>query len=965
MERGRRVDARIREILQWGIPEPGGVGGGKGLPASFLENALLPAQAEVSALLERSLQDDPTGSGKESIAAALQAVGQDPQFVALLREIQARRDSAYTDKGARKTAKGSVFKTAADRVNQSREQVERLQRIVSDSEGAEIRLRDLTTRRSQAQEALAVAKERAATVELLARQAKDLAAAAELVRVAQDEVVRIRGIGMEVDAQEREVADSVHKRIEAELALKDAQVQHAQAQAALEAAEAEARAGASDPALSDTVARQQLELRRASAEQVAKEAQTRIDAALAVRKLVDAVVVAERVFQEQQAKLDAARQATALAVAKEKAAAEELLRCDLIERALEVLAADKQVAEAQASVQREAGLRERLEAASAERTRLVEQRAAIIIPLQGALAPMRRLATELATARGALDVGLVVTVTPKFRLDVAVRKDGREADSTSTTEPVEIEAGAEIEVAITGIATVRVRGGRREAQQQARALENRWKDEVLPHLTAAGVRDLDGLSAKVAEAQELDAAIRLKDAEIESVRGQIAPLAGVAEALREAETRRTALGKVRLETLAADLKVLGSDPAAGLRKRRQKASKDRDAVRAIASQASNAQTLAEERSANSRLALDAAILAQDASLATFPEGLDTALADARATLANSIVEKDRVAAAVAALESTIEARRKRIDAALGDARASVDKSRLAVESAQKELTGAVSGHAAQEARLIEFRKRADAENLAAAETRFHEAADSHALLPVPARNVTDGDVAAAQSTAVVREAELEAIEFDIREAHGALKQVGGAVARERLRDATEAFELAEREERETELEYEAWKLLLEQMKEADAAQASNLGRALAPAIAGRFHALTQRRYETVQLTAQLGTEGVVIGGALRPTARVSVGTREQLSTLYRLALAEYLRTAVVLDDQLVQSDIDRMGWFRELLTEKARSFQIIVFTCRPGDYLVKAMVPAGERIHADSEEGFIRAVDLNRAIRRC
>ena len=79
------------------------------------------------------------------------------------------------------------------------------------------------------------------------------------------------------------------------------------------------------------------------------------------------------------------------------------------------------------------------------------------------------------------------------------------------------------------------------------------------------------------------------------------------------------------------------------------------------------------------------------------------------------------------------------------------------------------------------------------------------------------------------------------------------------------------------------------MKEADAAQASNLGQALVPAIAGRFQELTQRRYETVQLTAQLATEGIVVSGALRSAAQISVGTREQLSTLYRLSLAEYLQ----------------------------------------------------------------------------
>ena len=222
----------------------------------------------------------------------------------------------------------------------------------------------------------------------------------------------------------------------------------------------------------------------------------------------------------------------------------------------------------------------------------------------------------------------------------------------------------------------------------------------------------------------------------------------------------------------------------------------------------------------------------------------------------------------------------------------------------------------------------------------------------------------ARNAAASLKSDLDGIEVNIHEAQGALRQVGGAVARERLRDASEAFELAERQERETEAEYEAWKLLLDQMKEADAAQSSNLGQALVPAIAGRFQELTQRRYQTVQLTAQLATEGIMVGGALRPTNLISVGTREQLSTLYRLSLAEYLSTTIVLDDQLVQSDDNRMDWFRALLTEKAHSFQIVVFTCRPSDYLAAtSMVPSGSGFHTDTENGFIRAIDLERALR--
>src|SRR6202047_1255618 len=142
VERGRKVDAKLREILRWGIPEPGGTGGGKGLPKSFLSTALLLTQADVTALLQDSLQDDPTRTGKEQIAAALQAVAQDPLFVALLRSTQARRDEAYTDKGAKKTAKGSVFKAAAERLNEARDEKDKLHRIVADSEGAERQLRE-------------------------------------------------------------------------------------------------------------------------------------------------------------------------------------------------------------------------------------------------------------------------------------------------------------------------------------------------------------------------------------------------------------------------------------------------------------------------------------------------------------------------------------------------------------------------------------------------------------------------------------------------------------------------------------------------------------------------------------------------------------------------------------------------------------------------------------------------------
>ena len=66
-----------------------------------------------------------------------------------------------------------------------------------------------------------------------------------------------------------------------------------------------------------------------------------------------------------------------------------------------------------------------------------------------------------------------------------------------------------------------------------------WEREVAPHLAAANVEDLDALAAKVEEARALDASIVAKDAELESLRVQIASLAGSADSLREASERAT------------------------------------------------------------------------------------------------------------------------------------------------------------------------------------------------------------------------------------------------------------------------------------------------------------------------------------------------------------------------------------------------------------------------------------------
>lgn len=462
----------------------------------------------------------------------------------------------------------------------------------------------------------------------------------------------------------------------------------------------------------DTVVRQQLELRQAAAEQAVGGAQQRIEAALAGQKLVEAVSNADRELRDQQAKANSALETASNATAKQTSAENDLRRCDVLERALDVHAADKQAADAQAAVDKAVALKDRLEATSRDRGALAGLRASITVPVPSVLGPMRKLANELAAARGALDVGFVVTVAPKAHLNLRVLKDGQEVAPASIAQPVDIEAKAEVQLAIGDIATVLVRGGRREAQEEAKDLEARWSREVEPHLVAAGVADLIGLDAKNVEAQELDAGIKTKDAEMESLGAQIAALGSVAEALRVASERaatcRTALGDTELDTLAADLKALGADATAGLRKRRQQLLGEAEAARTVASQAANDRTLADERTRHSRLALDTAVAARDAALTAFPAGVDAALVAARAALAAGVGEKEQVTAEFACLESAIDARKKRTDEALSGARTKAAQAAMAVEAAQGQVMTVKTKHASDQGRLIDCEDSATA-----------------------------------------------------------------------------------------------------------------------------------------------------------------------------------------------------------------------------------------------------------------
>ena len=155
------------------------------------------------------------------------------------------------------------------------------------------------------------------------------------------------------------------------------------------------------------------------------------------------------------------------------------------------------------------------------------------------------------------------------------------------------------------------------------------------------------------------------------------------------------------------------------------------------------------------------------------------------------------------------------------------------------------------------------------------------------------------------------------------------------------------------------------LKEADENHAAHLGRSLAKPVTEIFSEFTSGRYAQIILDSGLRLpERDGQGRRARAGGRLSVGTRDQLATLVRLALAAHLKSVIVLDDQLAQSDPRRLDWFRDRLRASVRDYhhQIIVITCRPLDYLRPEEMPAPQPNSLETEDARLAVVDLEQLI---
>ncbi len=91
------------------------------------------------------------------------------------------------------------------------------------------------------------------------------------------------------------------------------------------------------------------------------------------------------------------------------------------------------------------------------------------------------------------------------------------------------------------------------------------------------------------------------------------------------------------------------------------------------------------------------------------------------------------------------------------------------------------------------------------------------------------------------------------------------------------------------------------------------------------------------ISEDMALTGIQRGSSSTPFADLSIGTREQLAVLIRLAYADLLSekgtpVTVILDDALVNSDDERRDRMKAIFYQAAKKYQILVLTCHLREY---------------------------------
>lgn len=176
--------------------------------------------------------------------------------------------------------------------------------------------------------------------------------------------------------------------------------------------------------------------------------------------------------------------------------------------------------------------------------------------------------------------------------------------------------------------------------------------------------------------------------------------------------------------------------------------------------------------------------------------------------------------------------------------------------------------------------------------------------------------------------------------HRLLGELGGFSANTRLKAREEdRHRQLLREIRRNLADIAADRLLLELIHREKERMQTDLFAPIQKRINNGFRGIVGDRYQvTVHEDLTLDIQARVRDGELQSDIRdsISFGTREQLSFMFRLAIAGQLSKrepqVMILDDSFVNTDRRRLGQIIDIIHGQRERLQFLIFTCRENDY---------------------------------
>lgn len=947
--KAREVDERLRALLQWGVPA---AGSGRGMPESFLVKVLMASQPEVTGILGAALADDKDPSGKNRIMNAMEAMMEDPLFKKVLDRAVQQVNIAYSAQGRQRRNKGSPWVELRDKINDADNEVRRLQSLRDQSATVLARVRALEDEVLLADESLGSAKRHAADVAKRFKQQQELKDLEARVRAAETTLQAHTDKVAAVEQAKNGVAEGEALLAARQAAWLEAKTQVVAAKGELEATQLRLRQLQSDDAA------REVELKLSRLKERQTQLQADIDAQVRVGERAQAaatkrseVAVAEQRVQELEQESYTREKHHQKAQDDLDAARTQRERLRLVSRYQRLLTSIAQLeaadaAERDANSQRAEADKARQQADEIEATLGQTQ-----LPDAARLTQLRALHHDLEVKQAALDLGLTAVVTPDSPpLAIEVTVD----DAVSTENlfgPGRFTARESLKLKVPG-ATVALTAS---AAAQVQTLRAKWSDTGEPVLKAAGVATFAELDAAVKHAEarrEECSRLRSSASEREASALRLTSQASRLPALRvSVEDERRAFDGLDLADLEQEVaKFSGETEVARAESGAERRYTELDVERAKAREALQT-TTAQLQAARTHLDSaqtaygDAATLVDGDCLETLNRVVEE-LSKLRALKAET--DDELKEAAVSQSEDVVAA-----EQLLAAAERASAVALEAEEGTEQAFHAAERDLAVLRERLTmveEAAKSVDVDTARSDFTRLHEEfSKAQAVVVAAGPMLADADVEHAGVLVEQAQAALNEKRTQCAESRGSLMEVGGNVVEEELHDASTALEQCKRELQELEVEYGAWQLLQTTLRDAEKSEATNLGEKLGGPLQSRFAQLTGGRYQHVDVDADLKTEGFTAAGDLRSVAALSSGTQEQLSTLFRLCLAEALQTTVVLDDHLSQTDSSKMLWFRDALDQVAMKSQIVVISCWPEHYqLPPGKVDTAKKIDASS-----------------